>query len=101
MGVKTRRVEKYYQDLLTSETNSSNQMEQKSSDMDSNAKGSTIDAVYVPEKWKGQIEKVFSIFISSTGSTHVCAINFRLSTLIQWSLSAGFASNIPRPSCFR
>ncbi|XP_060675463.1 uncharacterized protein LOC107413626 isoform X2 [Ziziphus jujuba] len=57
VGVKERRVEKYYQDLLTSENNSSNQMERKSSAMDSNTKGSTADAVYVPEKWKGQIEK--------------------------------------------
>lgn len=64
-------MEKYYQDLLTSENNSSNQMERKSSAMDSNTKGSTADAVYVPEKWKGQIEKVFKIFISTTGPTHV------------------------------
>ncbi|KAF3433818.1 hypothetical protein FNV43_RR24921 [Rhamnella rubrinervis] len=57
VGVRARRVEKYYQDLLTSEISSSDWMEQKSSDTGSNAKGSTADAVFVPEKWKGQIEK--------------------------------------------
>ena len=67
-------MEKYYQDLLASEINSSDQMEQKSSDADINTKGSTADAVCVPEKWKGQIEKVFSISISIMGATasHVC-----------------------------
>lgn len=55
-------MEKYYQDLLNSEINSSNQMEQKSSASDGNTKGSTADAISVPEKWKGQIEKVFFNF---------------------------------------
>ncbi|KAF9676749.1 hypothetical protein SADUNF_Sadunf08G0035300 [Salix dunnii] len=54
VGVRTRRVEKYYQDLLASETNSGNHVDQQS---DSNTKGSTADSVCVPEKWKGQIEK--------------------------------------------
>ncbi|CAK7325573.1 unnamed protein product [Dovyalis caffra] len=53
-GVRARRVEKYYQDLLALETNSRNLVDQQS---DSDTKGSTIDTVCVPEKWKGQIEK--------------------------------------------
>ncbi|KAG5239765.1 TBC1 domain family [Salix suchowensis] len=54
VGVRTRRVEKYYQDLLASETNSGNHVDQQS---DSNTEGSTAGTVCVPEKWKGQIEK--------------------------------------------
>ncbi|XP_048231330.1 TBC1 domain family member 8B [Ricinus communis] len=54
VGVRVRRVDKYYQDLLASETNSGNNVEQQS---DSDAKVSTTDPVCVPEKWKGQIEK--------------------------------------------
>ncbi|XP_024462176.1 uncharacterized protein LOC7457898 isoform X2 [Populus trichocarpa] len=54
VGARTRRVEKYYQDLLASETNSGNHVDQQS---DSDTKGSTADTVCVPEKWKGQIEK--------------------------------------------
>ncbi|KAJ6767923.1 TBC1 DOMAIN FAMILY MEMBER GTPASE-ACTIVATING PROTEIN [Salix koriyanagi] len=54
VGVRTRRVEKYYQDLLASEKNSGNHVDQQS---DSNTKGSTAGTVCVPEKWKGQIEK--------------------------------------------
>ncbi|KAJ6909458.1 hypothetical protein NC652_020442 [Populus alba x Populus x berolinensis] len=54
VGARTRRVEKYYQDLLASETNSGNQVDQQS---DSDTKGSTADTVCVPEKWKAQIEK--------------------------------------------
>ncbi|KAJ6986986.1 TBC1 domain family member 8B [Populus alba x Populus x berolinensis] len=54
VGARTRRVENYYQDLLASETNSGNQVDQQS---DSDTKGSTADTVCVPEKWKGQIEK--------------------------------------------
>ncbi|KAF2295874.1 hypothetical protein GH714_034746 [Hevea brasiliensis] len=54
VGVKTRRVERYYQDLLASETISGNHVEQQS---DSDSKGATTDPVCIPEKWKGQIEK--------------------------------------------
>ncbi|KAH8501642.1 hypothetical protein H0E87_016434 [Populus deltoides] len=54
VGARTRRVENYYQDLLASETNSGNHVDQQS---DSDTKGSTADTVCVPEKWKGQIEK--------------------------------------------
>jgi hypothetical protein len=61
-------VEKYYQDLLASETNSGNHVDQQS---DSDTKGSTADTVCVPEKWKGQIEKVMActVFKFRTGPT--------------------------------
>lgn len=51
-------MEKYYQDLLASETKSGNNTEENSSLSDSDSKSSTTDSVCVPEKWKGQIEKV-------------------------------------------
>ncbi|PON75377.1 Rab-GTPase-TBC domain containing protein [Parasponia andersonii] len=54
VGARARRVEKYYQDLLTSETKGSNNVEQDVSNSD---KGSTKVATGVAEKWKGQIEK--------------------------------------------
>ncbi|XP_039037406.1 ecotropic viral integration site 5 protein homolog isoform X2 [Hibiscus syriacus] len=55
VGVRARRVEKYYQDLLANETNSGNNNEQQS--LQSDSKGSTTEPVCGPEKWKGQIEK--------------------------------------------
>ncbi|CAI9091040.1 OLC1v1025957C1 [Oldenlandia corymbosa var. corymbosa] len=51
VGVKARRVEKYYQNLLESNTKSVNgEMALEESD-----KELTVDCI--PEKWKGQIEK--------------------------------------------
>ncbi|XVF23736.1 hypothetical protein REPUB_Repub13aG0065300 [Reevesia pubescens] len=55
VGVRTRRVENYYRDLLANETNSGNNTEQDSSHSDS--KGSSTESICGPEKWKGQIEK--------------------------------------------
>ncbi|XP_047316212.1 TBC1 domain family member 10B-like [Impatiens glandulifera] len=49
VGVKTRRVEKYYQDLLLPESIPANCVEHD--------KRSTIESILIPEKWKGQIEK--------------------------------------------
>ncbi|PRQ58931.1 putative Rab-GTPase-TBC domain-containing protein [Rosa chinensis] len=57
VGVKLRRVDNYYQDLLASETKAGSDVEQHSLDSDINSKLSTTDSAYVPEKWKGQIEK--------------------------------------------
>lgn len=57
VGVRSRRVENYYQDLLTSESNSGNKTEQNSTQLDNNNEELTTDSVCVPEKWKGQIEK--------------------------------------------
>ncbi|KAK8555057.1 hypothetical protein V6N13_103787 [Hibiscus sabdariffa] len=55
VGVRARRVENYYKDLLANETNSGNNTEKQSLQYDS--KGSTTEPVCGPEKWKGQIEK--------------------------------------------
>ncbi|KAB2598149.1 rab GTPase-activating protein 1-like [Pyrus ussuriensis x Pyrus communis] len=57
VGVKARRADNYYQDLLASETNAGGDVEKHSSESDSDSKLSTTDPVSVPEKWKGQIEK--------------------------------------------
>ncbi|XP_061996467.1 uncharacterized protein LOC133714380 isoform X2 [Rosa rugosa] len=57
VGVKVRHVDNYYQDLLASETKAGSDVEQQSLDSDINSKLSTTDSAYVPEKWKGQIEK--------------------------------------------
>ncbi|KAL4323423.1 hypothetical protein GQ457_11G009060 [Hibiscus cannabinus] len=54
VGVRTRRVENYYQDLLAYETKIANNTDQKSYQSDS--KGST-KSLCGHEKWKGQIEK--------------------------------------------
>ncbi|KAK7358024.1 hypothetical protein VNO80_17323 [Phaseolus coccineus] len=57
VGVKTRREEKYYQDLLASESDSEIKTDQQSlQSIDSNGKTGG-DFVRMPEKWKGQIEK--------------------------------------------
>ncbi|XP_039067358.1 ecotropic viral integration site 5 protein homolog isoform X2 [Hibiscus syriacus] len=55
VGVRARRVESYYQDLLANKTNCGNNTEQQS--LQSDCKGSTTEPVCGPEKWKGQIEK--------------------------------------------
>lgn len=57
VGVQSRRVEKYYQNLLSPESNSGNKTEQNSTQLVNNSEGLTADSVCVPEKWKGQIEK--------------------------------------------
>ncbi|KAL2323849.1 hypothetical protein Fmac_022907 [Flemingia macrophylla] len=57
VGVKARRVEKYYQDLLSSESDYEIKTDQQNmQSTDSNGKTGE-DFVRVPEKWKGQIEK--------------------------------------------
>lgn len=61
MGVRARRVEKYYTDLLASDTNSENNTENHSLQSDGNSKGSSTDSLCTTEKWKGQIEKVFAL----------------------------------------
>ncbi|KAK4373511.1 hypothetical protein RND71_008895 [Anisodus tanguticus] len=59
VGVKARRVETYYQDLLALGTKSGNNAEDKS--IVSKGNGScadpSIDTVCLPENWRGQIEK--------------------------------------------
>lgn len=55
MGARARRVEKYYQDLLSAagDNTGSNNL-----NSDNSTKELSEERVYVPEKWKGQIEKV-------------------------------------------
>ncbi|KAK8552800.1 hypothetical protein V6N12_041374 [Hibiscus sabdariffa] len=55
VGVRTRRLENYYQDLLGNGTNSGNNTDLQS--FPSDCKGSTAESTCEPEKWKGQIEK--------------------------------------------
>ncbi|XP_022743355.1 TBC1 domain family member 8B-like isoform X2 [Durio zibethinus] len=55
VGVRTRRVENYYQHLLANEANCGNNTDQKNCQLES--KGSTTESIYGPDKWKGQIEK--------------------------------------------
>lgn len=62
VGVKVRRVDNYYQDLLASETKAGSNVEQHSLDSDISCKLSTTDSASAPEKWKGQIEKVIHFF---------------------------------------
>ncbi|CAI9772437.1 unnamed protein product [Fraxinus pennsylvanica] len=54
MGVRTHRVEKYYQKLLAPDAVSGNNLESKSTELDDNSPKPNAD---VTEKWKGQIEK--------------------------------------------
>lgn len=71
--MKARRVEKYYQDLLSSNAKSVNgEMEFKESKKEPNA-----DSVYIPEKWKGQIEKVF-LSLSLDRFFRVCRVTKKL-----------------------
>ncbi|KAK6933293.1 Rab-GTPase-TBC domain [Dillenia turbinata] len=56
VGVRARRVDKYYQDLLTSDTKHGDNVENHSTQVEISERSST-ESVSVPEKWKGQIEK--------------------------------------------
>jgi len=76
VGVKARRVEKYYQDLLASESDSEIKTDQQSlQSIDSNGKTGG-DFVRMPEKWKGQIEKVFAFDVSTSLSTVILSYKF-------------------------
>lgn len=57
VGVKTRRVQNYYQDLLKPQSNGGNTVEEQTGQSGNGSKASDADSVSVPEKWKGQIEK--------------------------------------------
>lgn len=57
VGVKTRRVQNYYQDLLKPQSNGGNTVEEQMGQSGNGSKASDADSVSVPEKWKGQIEK--------------------------------------------
>ncbi|KAK3023923.1 hypothetical protein RJ639_043466 [Escallonia herrerae] len=57
VGVRARRVDKYYQHLLAQNANSGDTTEDQSSVSENKSKGSTTESISLPEKWKGQIEK--------------------------------------------
>lgn len=57
-------MEKYYEILLASETSSGNNIEPPN--LLPENKGSMVDSVCEPEKWKGQIEKVSDSVTPST-----------------------------------
>ncbi|MCD7450026.1 hypothetical protein HAX54_003082 [Datura stramonium] len=59
VGVKARRVETYYQDLLALGTKPGNNAEDKSTVSKGNEScvDPSIDTAYLPENWRGQIEK--------------------------------------------
>lgn len=52
VGVRARRVEKYYHNLLAPETN----VDSKNTELED--KNHNLESVGIPEKWKVQIEKV-------------------------------------------
>ncbi|KAM7264244.1 hypothetical protein ACFE04_001927 [Oxalis oulophora] len=56
VGVKARRVDKYYQDLLALEIKSDKDG-QRDFPLDGNSESLSDESVSAPEKWKGQIEK--------------------------------------------
>lgn len=60
VGVRARRVENYYKDLLATDTNSGDSTKHQSSELDEDSKGSMTESVCIPEKWKAQIEKVIT-----------------------------------------
>ncbi|CAI9302821.1 unnamed protein product [Lactuca saligna] len=58
VGVKTHRIEKYYQNLLDHDTKNDNIIENQISQTENGSKTSSVESVIcIPEKWKGQIEK--------------------------------------------
>ncbi|KAI9118836.1 hypothetical protein K1719_010281 [Acacia pycnantha] len=57
VGVKARRVDKYYQSLLTPKNDSASEMDQQSMQSTDKDGKTNVDSICVPEKWKGQIEK--------------------------------------------
>uniref|UniRef100_A0A0V0IVE3 Putative rab GTPase-activating protein 1-like n=1 Tax=Solanum chacoense TaxID=4108 RepID=A0A0V0IVE3_SOLCH len=58
VGVKARRVENYYEDLLALGTKPGNNAEDISTvSKDGSCVDSSIDTAFLPENWRGQIEK--------------------------------------------
>ncbi|XP_057984239.1 uncharacterized protein LOC131168653 isoform X2 [Malania oleifera] len=57
VGVNTRRVERYYQDLLAPETNEGSGTQLDDSIADHSSINPNADPVGIPEKWRKQIEK--------------------------------------------
>uniref|UniRef100_A0A5B7BBC2 Putative TBC1 domain family member 8B-like isoform X3 n=2 Tax=Davidia involucrata TaxID=16924 RepID=A0A5B7BBC2_DAVIN len=57
VGVRTRRVERYYENLLAPESDAGDGQEHDKSLSGNGSKGPNGDRVNVPEKWRRQIEK--------------------------------------------
>ncbi|KAI7752698.1 hypothetical protein M8C21_029231 [Ambrosia artemisiifolia] len=57
VGVKARHIKNYYQNLLLRNSKKDNGVDHQGSDVDEANNNPTTDSVYVPEKWKLQIEK--------------------------------------------
>ncbi|XP_050920035.1 uncharacterized protein LOC127137633 [Lathyrus oleraceus] len=57
VGVKARRVDKYYQNLLASNGDSEIKSNHQNLQLDDNDGKINAELIHVPEKWKGQIEK--------------------------------------------
>jgi len=68
VGVKARRVEKYYQDLLASNGDSGIKSNHQNGQLDDNDGKTNAESIHVPEKWKGQIEKVCTCDTSTRSS---------------------------------
>ncbi|CAJ2631128.1 unnamed protein product [Trifolium pratense] len=57
VGVKERRIEKYYQDLLASNGDCKIKTNHQNTQLDDSDGKTNGEFIHVPEKWKGQIEK--------------------------------------------
>ncbi|KAI3753060.1 hypothetical protein L2E82_25105 [Cichorium intybus] len=57
VGVKARRIENYYQNLLNPDTKNDDNIEHRILEEDNASETSIVKSVCIPEKWKGQIEK--------------------------------------------
>lgn len=95
-------MEKYYQDLLVSNTKVVNCTENGHVELETNKKDSGLHSAPVPEKWKGQIEKVSDKLFALLN----CCILFLLCNVLCASLSlcyhftcVGFTTHISRSSC--
>lgn len=111
VGVRKRRRERYYRNLIASETNVS---EGKDYAISLSVTGSKQPNAYhapIPEKWRRQIEKVIrcmglglcrSIFLIRR-CYYLCFVlhSRHLPCLTSCVLYSGFASNIPWSSCSR
>ncbi|KAI3508628.1 hypothetical protein L1887_23637 [Cichorium endivia] len=57
VGVKARRIENYYQNLLNPDTKNDDNTEHQILEEENASETSIVKSVCIPEKWKGQIEK--------------------------------------------
>ncbi|KAI3799763.1 hypothetical protein L1987_35073 [Smallanthus sonchifolius] len=57
VGVKARHIKNYYQNLLLRDSKNDNSVDHQKSEVDEANNNPITDSVYVPEKWKLQIEK--------------------------------------------